>query len=199
MNDEIRFDRTTGLVPAVVQDAGTGQVLMLGYMNRESLERTKTTGRVTFWSRSKQRLWEKGETSGNTLRFVSATPDCDKDALLVRANPLGPTCHTGSVSCFGPEESTASGILGRLERTIAERKEEMPSGSYTTDLFKSGTARIAQKVGEEGVETVIAALGDDGKRLLEESADLVYHLIVLLHQKEKTLGDVLEILRGRMK
>ena len=199
MTANINFDAATGLVPAVVQDAQTGQVLMVGYMNRESLERTEKNRRVTFWSRSRQTLWEKGETSGNFLEFVSAAADCDGDALLVKANPHGPTCHTGQVSCFGDAEVSPSAILGGLERTIVGRKKEMPAKSYTTELFRSGTPRIAQKVGEEGVEVVIASLQDDDARLLEESADLLYHLSVLLVQRGKGWNDVLEVLRSRMK
>jgi phosphoribosyl-ATP pyrophosphohydrolase/phosphoribosyl-AMP cyclohydrolase len=199
MTMNVKFDTAAGLVPAVVQDAETGQVLMVGYMNREALERTETNKRVTFWSRSKQKLWEKGETSGNTLQMMSIVPDCDGDALLVKAIPHGPTCHTGSVSCFGDEEVNASAVLGRLEKTIAGRKEQMPAGSYTAELFQSGTSRIAQKVGEEAVEVVIAAMEENGVGLLEESSDLLYHLLVLLKQKGKGLNDVLEVLRRRMK
>lgn len=182
-NLDLVFDPVTGLLPAIVQSADDGRVLMLGWMNRESFEQTRRSGRVTFYSRSRGRLWEKGETSGNWLEFISARADCDADALLVMAHPHGPTCHTGRESCFG-DGATADGlgaVLRRLEATIAARDSERPEGSYTAALLEAGRTRAAQKVGEEAVEVALAAVEDvtDTAKLVEESADLLYHLLVL--------------------
>ncbi len=200
MKENLNFDKLNGLIPAIVQDAATNQVLMVGFMNRSALEKTIADKKVTFWSRTKQRLWQKGETSGNYLEFVSATPDCDNDSLLVKATPHGPVCHTGAFTCFGERELIDAGsVLRRLETTIRDRRKTMPSDSYTAKLFTAGTPRIAQKVGEESVETIIAALSKNKQRLTEESADLLYHLIVLLCQEESALEDVTEELRRRMK
>jgi phosphoribosyl-ATP pyrophosphohydrolase/phosphoribosyl-AMP cyclohydrolase len=178
------FEQGTGLVPAVVQDASDGAVLMVGYMNDESLARTLQTGRVTFWSRSRERLWEKGETSGNTLVVQAIASDCDGDALLVTANSTGPTCHTGDRSCFGLGGASESGsrdlgpVLAELSEVIADRDRGRPDGSYTTALFESGLRRVAQKVAEEAVETALAAVSEP-ERVPDESADLLYHLLVL--------------------
>ena len=199
MIDQLDFSKLGGLLPAIVQEEATGSLLMVGFMNREAVELTIETGRVTFYSRSRARLWQKGESSGNHLEAVSVHPDCDGDTLLVVARPTGPVCHTGSHSCFATaprvaEESTVE----RLERTVRERRRSMPEGSYTTELFGSGRERIAQKVGEEGVELVIAALGDDRARIVAEAADLLYHVIVLLVDAGLSLADVQNVLRSRM-
>jgi phosphoribosyl-ATP pyrophosphohydrolase/phosphoribosyl-AMP cyclohydrolase len=186
-----------GLLPAVVQDAKSGRVLMLGYMNEDSLKRTLKTGRVTFFSRSRGKLWVKGETSGNGLRLRSVTRDCDSDALLVLAEPKGPTCHTGAVSCFDAGE-TDFGFLALLEDIIEGRRRDKPKGSYTASLFAAGVDRIAQKVGEEGVETALAARGPK-KKLHAEAADLLFHLAVLLRAKGSSLRDVAQELARRNK
>ncbi len=189
-----------GLVPAVVQDALDGRVLMVGYMNEAALAHTQHSGQVTFWSRSQQKLWTKGETSGNTLALVSINLDCDRDCLLVLARPAGPTCHLGSDTCFD-RDSTAPrpqlAFLAELERLITRREEERPAGSYTTTLFEAGTKRIAQKVGEEGVETALAATAGDDDELRNESADLLYHLLVLLRSRSLDLEQVLRTLQAR--
>lgn len=192
------FDKMPGgLVPAVVQDAHTGVVLMLGYMNEAALQQTADSGRVTFFSRSKQRLWTKGETSGHVLRALDWRLDCDGDAILVKALPAGPVCHTGADTCWG-ERNEAARFLERLENIIHTRRDPAtPGSSYTAQLFAGGIPKIAQKVGEEAVETVIEALRDDRDRLLNESADLLYHLLVLLAAKDLRLTDVEEILRQR--
>jgi phosphoribosyl-AMP cyclohydrolase / phosphoribosyl-ATP pyrophosphohydrolase len=198
--EQLDFEKLGGLVPAVIQDARTQQVLMVGFMNREALDRTVADRKVTFWSRTRQRLWQKGETSGNYLEFVSASADCDRDSLLVKAIPHGPVCHTGAFTCFGEKETADIGnVLRALETTILERQAVMPEGSYTSKLFSEGTPRIAQKVGEEGVEVALAAVLGDTQRLKEESADLMFHLLVLLRQLGLTLGDVAEELGRRMK
>jgi phosphoribosyl-ATP pyrophosphohydrolase/phosphoribosyl-AMP cyclohydrolase len=188
-----------GLLPAIVQHAFDGRVLMLAYMNRESLQHTLDCGLVTFYSRSRQALWTKGETSGNTLELVSLDSDCDRDCLLVRARPRGPTCHLGTDSCFDTQDRPAPELafLARLQATIEQRDRERPAGSYTTELLESGTRRIAQKVGEEGVETALAAVAQDREALLNEAADLVYHLMVLLQDRELGLDDLVESLRKR--
>lgn len=186
-----------GLLPAVVQDADTLQVLMLGYMNEEAFKQTCLTGKVTFFSRSKGRLWTKGETSGNFLTFVSITADCDKDALLVMAKPAGPTCHRETTGCFGEERAPGLGFLGRLVQIIDDRFRIRPEGSYTTKLFERGVDRMAQKVGEEAVEVVIAAKNGEPMALRGEAADLVYHLLVLLKGTDVSFQDVVETLRER--
>jgi phosphoribosyl-AMP cyclohydrolase / phosphoribosyl-ATP pyrophosphohydrolase len=197
--ESIDFTKTGGLIPAVVQDAGTGQVLMHGYMNRDALEVTIRNKRVTFWSRSRQHLWQKGETSGNILNLVSIYTDCDNDTLLVKAVPAGPVCHTGAPTCFHDDDPPPSGpVLDMLESIIRDRKRTMPEKSYTAKLFKDGTEKIAQKVGEEAVETVIAALGRQDDRVRSEAADLLYHLLVLLADREIRLGEVMDELRKRM-
>jgi phosphoribosyl-ATP pyrophosphohydrolase/phosphoribosyl-AMP cyclohydrolase len=199
MTDKLNFDKMNGLIPAIVQDATTRQVLMLGYMNKEALTKTLEERRVTFWSRTKARLWQKGETSNNVLEVVSVEADCDGDALLVYAHPTGPVCHTGAHTCFGEEKSDeTSSVLGRLENTIRDRRQHQPEGSYTAKLFQQGTGRIAQKVGEEAIETVVAALQKDREALKEESADLLYNLIVLLEEQGLEMADVTKVLETRM-
>jgi len=190
------WEKQGGLLPAVVQDANTGCVLMVGYMNREALDATLDTGHVTFWSRSKERLWTKGETSGNSLSLVRIQTDCDHDALLVTAKPSGPTCHLGTVSCF-PE--APSNFLAELDTIVRERHLDKPDGSYTATLFASGTKGIAQKVGEEGVEAALAAVGEDDTALLGEAADLVYHLTVLLRSRNLPFSAAVEVLKERHK
>jgi phosphoribosyl-AMP cyclohydrolase / phosphoribosyl-ATP pyrophosphohydrolase len=198
--DKLNFEKLNGLVPAVIQDARTNQVLMVGFMNREALEKTLSDKKVTFWSRTKKRLWQKGETSGYFLEYVSMQKDCDEDSLLIKAIPHGPVCHTDQFTCFGEDEIVDTGsLLHRLEEIIHDRQQKMPEGSYTTKLFREGAPRIAQKVGEEGVEVAIAAVLGDRKRVTEESADLLYHLLVLLRQQGMTLEEVIRELQKRMK
>jgi phosphoribosyl-AMP cyclohydrolase / phosphoribosyl-ATP pyrophosphohydrolase len=189
-----------GLIPAVVQDATTGQVLMLGYMNRDSLLATVQTGNVTFFSRSKGRIWVKGESSGHFLKLVSIVPDCDDDSLLVLANPIGPTCHEGTQSCFGDTVSSKAkhlSFLGKLEDVIAQRIAEKPEGSYTARIWAQGPTRIAQKVGEEGVEVALAAVTQEDDRLLGESADLLFHLALLLKSRNLSLTQAVKELEQR--
>ena len=195
----INWKKGNGLVPAIVQDASTEQVLMLGYMNAESLEKTQETGLVTFYSRSRKTLWTKGETSGNTLKLVSIAMDCDQDTLLVRALPAGPTCHEGTVSCFGDKGPQGLGFLAKLETLIEERKTADPEGSYTAKLLQGPLHKAAQKVGEEGVETALAAIAETDDGLVYESADLIYHLMVLLSAKDIKLADVIKELQTRHK
>jgi len=190
------WEKMDGLLPAAVQDADTGQLLMLGYMNRAALDATQADGLVTFFSRSKQRLWRKGETSGNVLHLASIASDCDKDALLIRARPAGPTCHLGTESCFGEEAPTA-GWLSRLERIVAERAAVDPEQSYTARLLAGGPGQAAQKVGEEGVEVALAAVSRDAAGLAEEAADLIFHLLVALRSRDVPLAEVIAILRSR--
>ncbi len=186
-----------GLIPVIVQEDSTLQVLMLGYMNEQAFEKTVAEGRVTFYSRTKDRLWTKGETSGNFLIVKSIVKDCDADTLLIRVDPIGPTCHTGAKSCFGGRES--EGFIGELQRVIQRRKAEMPEGSYTTRLFSAPVSKVAQKVGEEAVETVIEAVDGNDERLLYEAADLMYHYLVLLTHKGFSLADIEEELVKRHK
>ena len=187
------------LIPAIVQNAITGKVLMQGYMNQDALDKTLATGHVTFFSRSKQRLWTKGEESGNTLNLHSITADCDQDSLLVLANPVGPTCHTGTESCWYDGQASDYTFVADLEQLIASRKGADPSSSYTASLYSKGIKRIAQKVGEEGVETALAATVADLEELKNESADLMYHLLVLLQASGLSMQDVVGILRERHK
>lgn len=186
-----------GLLPAVVQHAVDGRVLMLGYMNREALEATLSSGHVTFFSRSRQRLWTKGETSGNVLVLQSVHVDCDADSLLVLAWPEGPTCHLGTDSCFGDSAAPTLAFIGQLDALVARRERERPADSYTTKLFESGLRRIAQKVGEEGVETALAAVAQDEDALRGEAADLVFHLLVLLRARGMGIEAVAETLSLR--
>ena len=190
------WEKTADLMPVIVQHAQSGEVLMLGYMNPAALEQTINSGKVTFFSRSKQRLWTKGESSGHFLNLVSITPDCDNDTLLVLANPIGPTCHLGTSSCFNDTHHDWH-FLYQLEQLLASRKNADPDSSYTARLYASGTKRIAQKVGEEGVETALAATVNDREELTNEASDLVYHLLVLLQDQKLDLSAVIENLRQR--
>ena len=190
----------TGLLPAIVQDYQTGRVLMLGFMNQEALNKTLDTKQVTFFSRSKQRLWTKGETSGHVLQLIDVHVDCDNDTLLVTAEPIGPTCHTGTITCFGDEPVTAAeriSFLSKLEAVIAQRIADKPEGSYTARIWERGITRMAQKVGEEGVEVALAAATQEEDRLVSESADLVYHLALLLKSRNLSLVDVVRELEQR--
>lgn len=193
---KLDWAKTDNLMPAIVQHAVSGEVLMLGYMDQAALDVTEQTGKVTFFSRTKQRLWTKGESSGNFLNVVSITPDCDNDTLLILANPIGPTCHLGNDSCFHPASSDW-GFLYQLEQLLASRKTASPDSSYTAKLYASGTKRIAQKVGEEGVETALAATVKDREELTNEASDLIYHLLVLLQDQELDLSKVIGRLRER--
>ena len=202
----LKFDER-GLIPAIVQDSISGRVLMLGWMNAESLRITRETGDVTFWSRSRNQLWRKGETSGNVLKLRELRADCDGDAILVRAEPHGPTCHTGRESCFSystgdealrPLDSAPpAGFLDELDGVIAARRAVAPEGSYTLGLFKKGRHKIAQKVGEEGLETAMAGVAQDDDRLIDESADLLFHLLVLLQERDVPVRSVYERLEQR--
>ncbi len=192
--EALDWEKQGGLLPAVVQDEHNGRVLMLGYMNRDAIQATLDTGQVTFWSRSKERLWTKGETSGNALVFVRFDRDCDRDTLLVTARPNGPTCHLGRPSCFA---QAPGNFLADLDTLIRERELDRPPGSYTANLFESGTKGIAQKVGEEGVETALAAVAEDEEALLGEAADLIYHLIVLLRSRGLSFQDAVKVLQER--
>lgn len=197
--NEIDFEKGNGLVPAIVQDQQTLQVLMLGYMSAESLQKTIETNKVTFYSRSRQQLWTKGEISGNVLHLVSLDVDCDKDAVLIMAIPEGPTCHKGTTSCFSDEQAVGMGFLGHLDNVVKGRVGASPETSYTAKLLAGPLRRAAQKVGEEGVETALAAVAEDNEALLGESADLLYHLIVLLRAKSLSLNDAVDVLKERHK
>lgn len=194
---ELDFDKGGGLVPAIVQHADTGEVLMLGYMDAQALAATQDSGKVTFWSRSKNRLWTKGETSGDILAFVSLAADCDRDAVLVRARPAGPTCHLGTRSCFGDAPGPQVGFLGALQHIIEQRSTADAGESYVARLLSKGVLKAAQKVGEEGVETALAGAAEDDEAVLNEAADLVFHLSVLLKARGMTLGAVAERLQER--
>lgn len=195
---EIDFDKMDGLVPAIIQDATTKNVLMLGFMNKEAYEKTIETKKVTFYSRTRKTLWTKGETSGNYLNLVSIQNDCDNDTLLVKVNPVGPTCHKGTDTCWGESnESNPLLFLSFLQDFIDQRHKEMPEGSYTTSLFKEGLNRMAQKVGEEALEAVIEAVNGTDERLIYEGADMLYHLIVLLTSKGLRIEDLAAELRTR--
>lgn len=196
---DVDFDKGQGLVPAIVQHAETLQVLMLGYMNAEALEKTQETGLVTFYSRSRQELWTKGETSGNTLNLVDIAVDCDADTVLVKARPAGPTCHLGTTSCFGSEGPSGVGFLAYLETLIEGRKSADPGSSYTAKLLQGPLTKTAQKVGEEGVETALAAVAETDQDYLNEAADLLYHLLVLTQAKELSLNAVIDVLGSRHK
>lgn len=198
--DDVRFD-DRGLIPAIVQDAATREVLTLAYMNRESLARTLETKQTWFWSRSRNELWHKGETSGNTQEVVCLALDCDRDAIIVLVNPAGPACHTGAVSCFdtGTQNQNLGPLLDQLYALIQTRESERPAGSYTTYLFEEGLDKILKKVGEESAETIIAAKNDDDVRLTAEAADLVYHLLVLLVARGVSLTDIAQELGRRRK
>ncbi|PSW59088.1 bifunctional phosphoribosyl-AMP cyclohydrolase/phosphoribosyl-ATP diphosphatase HisIE [Photobacterium leiognathi] len=197
----INWEKVAGLIPAIVQDNASGQVLMLGYMNEDALQKTLDTKQVTFWSRTKERLWTKGETSGNVLQLKSIQLDCDQDTLLVQVDPIGPTCHLNTTTCFDSDESGAQPpslvFLHQLEQLLASRKGADPESSYTTSLYARGTKRISQKVGEEGVEVALAATSGDKAELVCESADLIYHLLVLLQDQGLSLSDVTNKLQER--
>jgi phosphoribosyl-ATP pyrophosphohydrolase/phosphoribosyl-AMP cyclohydrolase len=196
---QVDFAKGDGLVPAIVQDADTAAVLMLAYMNRDALEQTLARRRAVFFSRSKQRLWEKGETSGHTLDVVDVIADCDNDTLLVSARPRGPACHKGTATCFGESRGAATSIafLAKLEGVIAQRAAGKPEASYTARLLEKGVARVAQKVGEEGVELALAGVGEPDDKVIDESADLIFHLLVLLRARGLSLGQVVSRLESR--
>ncbi|MTH16711.1 bifunctional phosphoribosyl-AMP cyclohydrolase/phosphoribosyl-ATP diphosphatase HisIE [Flavobacterium sp. LC2016-01] len=197
---EIDIKSAHGLIPAIIQDSETKNVLMLGYMNEESLQKTIETQKVTFFSRSKQRLWTKGEESGNFLNLVSIKNDCDGDTLLIQAKPVGPTCHTGADTCWQEENKVNYGFISQLENTIKTRRENADSEkSYVASLFEKGINKIAQKVGEEAVEVVIEAKDDNDDLFLSESADLLFHYLILLQAKGFQLNDVIEVLKKRQK
>jgi phosphoribosyl-AMP cyclohydrolase / phosphoribosyl-ATP pyrophosphohydrolase len=193
------FSKLNGLVPAVIQDANTNKVLMVGFMNDEALKKTNETKQVTFFSRTKKRLWTKGEESGNFLDVKEIITDCDNDTLLIKATPRGPVCHTGQDTCFNEENKGGINFLLSLQKVIKQRKAEMPEGSYTTRLFQSGINKMAQKVGEEAVELVIEAKDQNDALFINEAADLIYHLIVLLVAKGFTLEEISNVLEGRHK
>jgi phosphoribosyl-ATP pyrophosphohydrolase/phosphoribosyl-AMP cyclohydrolase len=199
--ENLAWEKMHGLIPAIVQDSLNGRVLMQGFMNQDALTLTLETGKVAFWSRSREKLWIKGETSGNTLNLVDIHPDCDGDSLLVRARQEGPTCHLGKDSCYDDDEEGKVmpdiAFLTQLEGVISQRYDDRPEGSYTTRLLDDGIKRIAQKVGEEGVETALAAVSGDDKELLNESADLLYHLFVLLCSRKLEVGALIDVLKAR--
>ena len=198
-SSQLDWGKGDGLLPAVVQHWRSGVVLMLGYMNAEALAQTQASGKVTFYSRSKQRLWTKGETSGHVLQLKLLRADCDNDTLLIQAEPIGPTCHKGTQSCFDDGSEPPLAFLADLDALVAQRERERPAGSYTTQLFEGGVRRIAQKVGEEGVETALAAVAQDEAALRSESADLIFHLLVLLRARGVDFADVVAELRHRHK
>ncbi|ENB2085604.1 bifunctional phosphoribosyl-AMP cyclohydrolase/phosphoribosyl-ATP diphosphatase HisIE [Vibrio alginolyticus] len=199
--ERINWEKVDGLVPAIVQDFQSSQVLMMGYMNQDALAKTGETGQVTFFSRTKQRLWTKGETSGNVLQLVNIQLDCDNDTLLVKVNPIGPTCHLDNTTCWDvdPQEESQMVWLHQLEQLLAARKSADPDSSYTASLYARGTKRISQKVGEEGVEVALAATSGDKAELVCESADLIYHLMVLLQDQGLSMNDVVNKLKERHK
>lgn len=197
---QIDFEKMGGLVPAIIQDASTNKVLMLGYMNQEAYEKTVELGKVTFYSRTRKRLWMKGEESGNVLNVVTIQNDCDNDTLLIKVNPAGPVCHTGTDTCWGEcNEANPLLFLSELQDFIETRYREMPEGSYTTSLFKDGINRMAQKVGEEALEAVIEAVNGSDERLIYEGSDMLYHLIVLLTSKGMRIEQMAEELQKRHK
>ncbi|CAM3616192.1 bifunctional phosphoribosyl-AMP cyclohydrolase/phosphoribosyl-ATP diphosphatase HisIE [Vibrio aquimaris] len=197
--ERINWSKVDGLVPAIIQDFRSSQVLMMGYMNQEALAKTAETGKVTFFSRTKERLWTKGEASGNALQLINMSLDCDNDTLLVKVEPIGPTCHLGNTSCWDvdPQEESQMVWLSQLERLLEARKNADPESSYTASLYAKGTKRISQKVGEEGVEVALAATSGDKSELVCESADLVYHLMVLLQDQGLSMNDVINKLKQR--
>ncbi|MBD1557885.1 bifunctional phosphoribosyl-AMP cyclohydrolase/phosphoribosyl-ATP diphosphatase HisIE [Vibrio sp. S9_S30] len=201
LSERIDWDKVEGLVPAIVQDFQSSQVLMMGYMNQDALAKTGETGQVTFFSRTKERLWTKGETSGNVLALKNISLDCDNDTLLVKVEPVGPTCHKGTTTCWDcdPQEESQMVWLHQLEQLLAARKNADPDSSYTASLYTRGTKRISQKVGEEGVEVALAATSGDKAELVCESADLIYHLLVLLQDQGLSMNDVINKLKERHK
>ena len=197
---DLNFEKMNGLIPAIIQDNSTSKVLMLGFMNEEAYRKTVETGKVTFFSRTKNRLWTKGEESGNFLNVVSIKEDCDKDTLLIQVNPVGPVCHTGTDTCWGEKnEANPLTFLSELQDFIETRHKEMPEGSYTTSLFKDGINRMAQKVGEEALEAVIEAVNGTDERLIYEGSDMLYHLIVLLTSKGLRIEQMAAELQARHK
>ena len=196
---KLDFNKMNGLIPAIIQDNSTNKVLMLGFMSEEALKKTQEIGQVTFFSRTKNRLWTKGEESGNFLNVVSIAEDCDNDTLLIKVNPVGPVCHTGAETCFAEKNDEPIMFLKHLQEFIIHRRQEMPENSYTTSLFNKGIGRMAQKVGEEAVETVIEAMAGNDERLLYEGSDLLYHLIVLLTYKGYRIEDLINELKKRHK
>lgn len=199
LSDRINWEKVDGLIPAIIQDFTSSQVLMMGYMDQEALAKTLQTEQVTFYSRSKQRLWTKGETSGHILQLKNIALDCDQDTLLVKVNPIGPTCHTGTTTCWDADKQEESQWvwLHQLEQLLAARKSADPDSSYTASLYARGTKRISQKVGEEGVEVALAATSGDKAELICESADLIYHLLVLLQDQGLSMSDVIDKLKER--
>jgi phosphoribosyl-ATP pyrophosphohydrolase/phosphoribosyl-AMP cyclohydrolase len=195
--DNLAWDKMENLIPATIQDRGSGRVLMLAYMNREALAATLATGLATFWSRSKKRLWTKGETSGNVLRVAAVHPDCDGDALLVLAEPAGPACHLGTATCFADSETTGPGWLAELSRIVADRAATGGEDSYTRRLLAQGPARIAQKIGEEGVEVALAGASSSPEHCAEEVADLLYHVAILMEARGFGWSEVIAVLRSR--
>ena len=191
------WKKSDGLIPAIIQDVATRQVLMLGYMNAEALEKTQETKKVHFYSRTKQRLWMKGESSGNSFKLVKISADCDTDTLLVEVKPKGPACHTGTVTCFGDDPAPGLGFLAHLRSIIKKRRKEKPKGSYVGDLLARAPKKPAQKVGEEGVEVAMAAVSEDNEALVGEAADLLFHLMVLLESRDLSLDDCVDLLRKR--
>jgi phosphoribosyl-AMP cyclohydrolase / phosphoribosyl-ATP pyrophosphohydrolase len=196
---DLDFSKLNGLIPAVIQDESSNKVLMLGFMNEEALKKTKESGLVTFYSRTRKRLWTKGEESGNFLHVKEIISDCDQDSLLIKARPEGPVCHTGQDTCFNESNKKGISFLSELQELIHQRKRDLPENSYTSKLFKSGINKIAQKVGEEAVELIIEAKDENDELLLNEAADLTYHLLVLLSARNKDIQDVVEILEERHK
>ena len=197
MTTQLNFEKADGLIPAIIQDVNTGKVLMLGYMNQQAYLKTVEEQRVTFFSRSKQRLWTKGETSGNYLDVVEIIPDCDQDTLLIKANPHGPVCHTGTDTCFGEKNQEESNFLYYLQEVIRSRKQDGDEKSYTNSLFQKGINKIAQKVGEEAVELVIEAKDQNIELFKNEAADLIFHLLVLLEAKDSSIKEIVEVLMER--
>lgn len=195
--NELAWGKMDNLIPAIIQHSATGAILMQGYMNQASLAQTLSTNKATFFSRSKQDLWTKGETSGNFLNVKQVLADCDKDSLLIACDPIGPSCHLGTESCFPEQKLTEQNFLSKLEQVIASRKNDAPEDSYTAHLFSRGTTKIAQKVGEEGVEVALAAVAETKEDLLGECADLFYHTLVLLQDKEIALSEVMQVLQNR--
>ncbi|MDI3527917.1 MAG: phosphoribosyl-AMP cyclohydrolase / phosphoribosyl-ATP pyrophosphohydrolase [Tenuifilum sp.] len=193
----LNFDKLNGLIPAIIQDAATNRVLMLGFMNREALEVTRKTGLATFYSRTRRQIWTKGETSGNYLKVAAIIPDCDGDTLLVKVNPQGPVCHTGNDTCFNEINRNSLGFIEYLESVIESRKDEQPDSSYTAKLFSAGNKRIAKKIGEEAVELALESETGSDERLLDETADLIYHTLVLLASRNLKFENVIDVLKNR--
>ncbi|MFW5725314.1 MAG: bifunctional phosphoribosyl-AMP cyclohydrolase/phosphoribosyl-ATP diphosphatase HisIE [Bacteroidota bacterium] len=195
----MNFEKLNGLVPAIIQEPSGGKILMTGFMNEEALQKTRETGKVTFFSRTRNTIWTKGETSGNFMKVLQIFEDCDNDTLLIYAEPTGPVCHTGDATCFHDDPGPGLAFLAQLQSVIKGRKGQSPETSYTARLFEKGLPRIAQKVGEEAVECVIEAMKGDQEKFKEEAADLLYHLLVLLAQQELDIADVVKVLEGRHK